>query len=555
MGYAEKIFLCWAVDMNFNSIRARYTATFCGLALFVVVVVAMNFSLIAKTEKGIVMFAQSFNPAISAVLNADRDLYQARVAELQVLAGSASVSDARKDFEENAQQAYDRMQKYKALLADYPDVIAKLDRFESSFTGWKSTSSKVFDLAASGDLESAGTLSAGASKKSFGQLRDFYDIAGESADASSQKLSEDTIASVDARENVLLMVSGVVVLLMIAAGVVAPKAMSDALKELSSELKGLNSGDGDLTRRIHSARKDEIGQVADDLDALMDSLAALIASFVRGSAGLIDGVGRLNGGADHVQEISRKQTEKVEVIVTAVNEMSYAVKEVAQNAQLTSDEIAEVNKLTEEGSRITQKSVDTIESLSQTVSQAAEVISRLSTNSADIASVLDVIRGIAEQTNLLALNAAIEAARAGEQGRGFAVVADEVRSLASKTQDSTQSIQEMIESLQSGVEEAVKSISKGHESTQGSVELSQQTLAALEKIAEASSRVSDVALQTATATEEQSQVADEISQNLTVMAEHTQENYDVARENGELAAGTMESAHKLSDSVTRFKLP
>jgi methyl-accepting chemotaxis protein len=234
--------------------------------------------------------------------------------------------------------------------------------------------------------------------------------------------------------------------------------------------------------------------------------------------------------------------------------MSYAIKEVASNASLTATEIDVVNTLATEGKTITNNAVHEMQQLSTTVNNAADVISRLSENSADIASVMDVIKGIADQTNLLALNAAIEAARAGEQGRGFAVVADEVRTLASRTQESTQSIQGMIEALQTGVEQAVTSISEGNSATESTVALSQQTLESLEKISEACSNVANVAAQTATATEEQSVVAEDISENLTVLADQTQANFNIAENNGNQANTTMALATELSNSVTRFKL-
>lgn len=500
------------------------------------------------------LFSSRFNPAISSVLNADRDLYQARVAELQVLVDTNEFDSSFQDFNENADQAYTRMKTYMSLLDDQPELLGKLNGFDGAFSRWKQSSNSVFDAARAGDLTLARKLSQSRSLAAFVDLRNFFDVAGESLEEVSKQTSSAIITSVDARFTTLAIVSGVVILLTFAAGIVAPKAMSKSLKDLSRELGALNSGDGDLTRRIRSGRKDEIGDVANDLDELMDGLTALIGSIVSESASVISGVAELTDGSEKVQGTSRQQSEKVEVIVTAVTEMSYAVKEVAKNAQLTADSIAEVNTLTEEGRVITNNSVQQIEHLSKTIGNASEVISRLSENSASIASVLDVIRGIAEQTNLLALNAAIEAARAGEQGRGFAVVADEVRSLASKTQESTESINGMIEALQSGVEHAVASIAAGSEASQSTVALSQKTLEALEKINQASSKVADVAVQTATATEEQSQVADEISNNLNVLAQHTQENYEVAENNGALAEKTMVSVKVLSDSVTRFKL-
>ncbi|WDE12964.1 methyl-accepting chemotaxis protein [Thalassomonas haliotis] len=543
--------------MNFSSIRIRYTATFCSIAAFFIILVTMNFLLVAKTEKVMVLLGQSFNPAISAVINADRDLYQARVAELQILVTEPGSNQAQKHFksyQENAAQAGERMAKYKQLLAMYPDILVKLSRFEATYRQWQQESAKVFTLVKQGEIAAAKNQSDSHSKQAFDQLREFYNIAGELADKKSLLLSEDTIASVDNQQNALMIISSTVILLTLIAGITAPKAMADALEHLSFELKGLNQGDGDLTKRINSKRKDEIGLVADDLDELINGLALLIKSIVEQSSQVIKGVDQLDKGAGNIKDTSLHQLESVEMIVTAVNQMSYAIKEVAENAQKTANEIKEVNNLTHEGKQVTQTTVTEITALSETVANATQVIVKLSENSTDIASVLGVIRGIAEQTNLLALNAAIEAARAGEQGRGFAVVADEVRNLASKTQQSTEDIQKMIEALQNGVDEAVQSINTGNAATQSTVALSQKTLTALDAISAAAMRVADVAAQTASATEQQSQVAEDVSKNLTILSDHTRGNHECARENGEMATSTMQQATTLSDSVTRFKL-
>lgn len=500
---------------------------------------------------------QTFNLAISSVLNADRDLYQAQAAKLRLFQGGVEQSKIavnRTDFEENANQALERMQQYQNLMSDYPDILAKLRPFKVAYDDWLSNARKVFQLVEQGATKQALLLSENDVAKKFEALREFYNIAGEDADKASSDLSRETIGSVNSTSLALMIFSIIIVGLTFAVGTLGPKSLSDLILALSKEIKSLNSGDGDLTRRINSKRNDEIGQLANDFDELISVLAGLIRSIIQQSSMVIDGVEKLDAGATSVQETSRQQTERVDSIVTAVNQMSYAVKEVAQNAVSTSSEIDEVNRLTKEGSDVTKTTVMEMEQLSGTIETASNVIGQLVENSNDIASVLDVIKSIAEQTNLLALNAAIEAARAGEQGRGFAVVADEVRSLASRTQESTQSIQEMIQSLQTGVEKAVKSINKGSAGTVTTAEKAKQALVSLDNISIACGKVSEMAAQTATATEEQSQVAQDISHNLTTLAGYTTANFDIATENGLQATETMEFATQLSSSVQRFKV-
>lgn len=542
--------------MNFQSIRVRYTSLFCSVALIFVVFIILNSLLISKTKNALIKLGNTFNPAISNVINADRDLYQARVANLLSLdqSNQSNLAKYKATFDENAQQALDRMNNYQKLMRDYPDIISSINGFQSSYNNWLSASNDIFMLIQNNNYAEAKSVSESRALNLFEDLREYYDKAGEAADKKSSFVSQQTIEHVESQQTTLMVISALIIIITLVIGFLGPKALSNALIELSNQIKKLNSGDGDLTRRINSKRQDEVGQVANDFDQLVSDLGGLIGTILDQSSKVITGVDSLNQGVGQVTIRNQQQSESVEVIVTAVNELSYGIKDVANNAQLTTTELDQVNNLTREGIEITNNSVKEIENLSVTIDDAANVIANLSEKSDEIASVVDTIRGIAEQTNLLALNAAIEAARAGEQGRGFAVVADEVRTLASRTQESTQNIQQIIESLHSGVKQAVSSINVGSDASKTTVELASGTLNALDEIATACQRVSDVALQTATATEEQSQVANDISENLTTLSESTSTSLGVSKENETLSSLTYNDANDLSKLVSRFKL-
>ncbi|KZN61702.1 methyl-accepting chemotaxis protein [Pseudoalteromonas luteoviolacea] len=543
--------------MNFKSLQVKYSLLFIAISVFFVVVVSINLFLISKTERSLDEVGNKFNPAISAVINADRDLYQALSAEQHVLYITdlqAGFKALYADYQENAQQALDRMNKYRAFMADYPSALAPLRGFDSQYKTWLSDSQRVFDLIRQGKRDAAIVQSEGPAMQSFNALRDYFNVAGEAADSISGRVSSESISEVNSTLTVILIFSAIVIGMIIAIGMIAPKKMANALNDLVYQLRDMSKGDGDLTKRINSTREDELGDVAREFDNFVAGLSELIRTIVDETVAVTNGVEALERGSKSIHDTCSNQLQAIEVIVTAVNEMSYAIKEVAENASSTAQDLTDVNQLTDEGTKVTNKTVDEINALSDIIATASQTISKVSEDSTNITSVLDVIRGIAEQTNLLALNAAIEAARAGEQGRGFAVVADEVRTLASKTQQSTENIQEMIANLQQGVGQAVSSIEKGNDSTQSTVDCSAQTLESLGQIATASQRVSDMALQTATATEEQSKVTDDISSNLTRMSEGTRENFDTAVENESVADQAMVSAKRLRQAVGGFKL-
>ena len=242
------------------------------------------------------------------------------------------------------------------------------------------------------------------------------------------------------------------------------------------------------------------------------------------------------------------------MIATAVNQFSASIHEVSENVQVAASETSSTVDITREGVSVIGHTVVQIQELSTSVNKAAEVIRNLSAESDNIASVLDVIRGIAEQTNLLALNAAIEAARAGEQGRGFAVVADEVRSLASKTQRSTEEIQEMIERLQNGVKLAVASIKDGTDKVQSSVDLVEKAQNLLSDVETSTLKVNDMAIQIAAATEQQSHATEEINQNLTALNDQNRANKDLSERNRSIAISFSKMAEELNKDIGQFKV-
>ena len=311
--------------------------------------------------------------------------------------------------------------------------------------------------------------------------------------------------------------------------------------------------DNPLMQLIYTNSTDEVGAMALSMKMQASELRAVVGRISDSSLALKGSAEVLANTIEETNVRVHEQQSQTDQVATAMHEMSATVQEVARNAAYAAEGTKEAQQSADEGRTVVNETIQSIRDVAGGVEQAAEVINNLNTDAATISTVVDVIRGIAEQTNLLALNAAIEAARAGEQGRGFAVVADEVRTLAQRTQQSTQEIQDMVERLQEGASGAVAAMQQGTKKTETSVQRATAAGKALEDIIAVIKNISDMNTQIATAAEEQSAVAEEINGNVVAINELGQGTADATYQNGEISQQLIHEARRQQQLVKQFQ--
>ncbi|MDX9767561.1 MAG: PAS domain-containing methyl-accepting chemotaxis protein [Ectothiorhodospiraceae bacterium] len=310
--------------------------------------------------------------------------------------------------------------------------------------------------------------------------------------------------------------------------------------------------DNPVGQYIYTGRTDMAGSIEFVLKMLQSEAGAVVGRMADAARQLAENTESLVAAVEHSAEGIRRQQGETDQVATAVTEMAASVQEVARNAQNTADAADKADDEANAGRQVVSETEQSISRLASEVEKAAQVIQQLEASSNEISSVLDVIRGIAEQTNLLALNAAIEAARAGEQGRGFAVVADEVRTLASRTQQSTQEIQQMIEKLQGGARSAVQVMEQSRKQADQSVQQAQQAAASLAAITQGVTTIKDMSAQIAAAVEEQSAVSGEIDRSIASIRMVSDENAETGAHSEQVAVNLANLANDLQMLVAQF---
>lgn len=545
----------------FNNLGFRWKLV---LPITVLAVLLASVATLAMRQVGqlggtVNQLADEYVKALDYLLQADRDLYQALVAERSMMFVDEN-SDEFKQLaamhDENIEQAQTRATKFFETTQS-ETARARADEFQALFGSWATTTGEIERQRREGGpvgRSNAIKLSFNEGEAQFGAMRDVLDQLTEQVQkeiAAAVGQAHDRVDSSFWMQS-LSLAAGLAVCVLLAF--VFPPLITRPLRRVIHTIDDLANGNGDLTLRVPADSKDELGHLASSLNQFLDKLHDLISRLAATASTVKDGSGRLAQLNDKAQEMLAAQHTATDSVATAVNELAATVQEVAKSASDAASSAGRADADARSGNARVQDSLASIHELAQDVARAAEVIQRLEGESEKVGSVLDVIRGIAEQTNLLALNAAIEAARAGEQGRGFAVVADEVRTLASRTQQSTTEIQAMIEQLQAGARSAVTVMTEGQKKVTLGVERAESVQQSLNEIAAAVASINDMNTQIASAAEEQTVVTEDINRNVTEINATAALSAQTAAEVSHASGTLSEQAEELDAVVKNFKI-
>ncbi|HAS6346561.1 TPA: HAMP domain-containing protein [Vibrio vulnificus] len=529
-----------------------------GIILLTFLLVSfINYSLSEKQAKIADDINNGMYPVVMSLEDAYRDLYQASNAAQGLLLSTSEEELAyhTEEFEFNGYKAIPRIKKVQTLIDSQliPSTMQReLDRLVNLTQSWISLYEPIFKRP-----EFAAAYYADNKEKihdEFVLMRAQLKTLSNAIDDELMLLNQQYVERQNFVDNVILMGLVAVVISVSFAYWVIQRFVMKPMRQIQVAMRDIAEGEGDLSRRIDIRSRDELGELAHSFNQFTSRIHNTIDEVVAATQSVRSDMHLILQSTQQISQFSHGQQQESHTVAAAVNEMQATSQSVSDSASDAADSSSQASQQVAQAQHTVQQTVVSIEHLASEIETATQVIHRLDSQVSNIASVLDVIRGIADQTNLLALNAAIEAARAGEQGRGFAVVADEVRSLASRTSDSTGEIQAMIERLQQGAQEAVTVMSRSVSSREETLHKASHATDSLAQIGASILHMNDMNSQIASAATQQSTVSADINLNVQNIADSSKQMVSMVAQVQQACESLDSQCEQLDTLLGRFKI-
>ncbi|NMX92292.1 MULTISPECIES: methyl-accepting chemotaxis protein [unclassified Pseudomonas] len=522
---------------NLN-IAPRAFLGFAFIALLVIVLGVFAVNRMTLIRQAALDMGANQLPSVGYLANMTENVLRLRILSFRVLVNRepAALQDAQTRIGVLVDKARQAQAGYAAMPAGAEEA-ALYKTFAATLDSYVKAQAQMLELSQQNKVEEMRALINSRIKDGTDQMGEQLNklIAINAADA--KQAGEDAGRSYSDAITGIIVVSVVAALMTVLLAWLLTRSIVAPLRKAVAAAETISSGD--LSKVIEDDGQDEPARLIGALASMQNNLRQTIQHIAGSATQLASAAEELSAVTEEASKGLQQQNNEIDQAATAVNEMTAAVEEVARNAVSTSEASTQSNQAAREGRDRVVETVGAIQTMTQDVQNTSVLIEGLATQGRDIGKVLDVIRAIAEQTNLLALNAAIEAARAGEAGRGFAVVADEVRALAHRTQQSTQEIEKMVAGIQNGTGEAVQSMQQSNQRTQSTLEMARAAGVALEQITQSISLINERNLVIASASEEQAQVSREVDRNLVNIR-------DLATQSAAGANQTSAASHELS---------